>query len=115
MVAEGGMSMGVYIKGMELPDNCYTCPFMFHQRRAPEVWCTAIENHWLDLRKVLSCDRHDDCPLVHVPPHGRLIDQDAILREVIHGDYPNQWIDKNELLRLFRNAPTVIEAEEGEV
>jgi len=49
-----------------------------------------------------------------VPPHGRLIDQDAILREIIHGDYPNQWIDKNELLRLFRNAPAVIEAEEGE-
>lgn len=51
---------------------------------------------------------------VPVPPHGRLIDQDAILREVIRGDYPNQWIDKDELLRLFRNAPTIIPASEVE-
>lgn len=53
-----------------------------------------------------------DCTAVPVCPHGRLIDQDAILRQVIRGDYPNQWIDKDELLRLFRNAPTVIPASE---
>lgn len=54
----------------------------------------------------------DGVEAISVPPHGRLIDQDAILREVIRGDYPNQWIDKNELLRLFRNASTVIPASE---
>lgn len=51
---------------------------------------------------------------VPVPPHGRLIDADAILQEATKGEEPFDWIDKNELLRLFFDAPTILEAEEGE-
>ena len=50
--------------------------------------------------------------IIPVQPHGRLIDQDAILREV--DDYPNQWMLKNALLQLFHNAPTVIPASKEE-
>lgn len=49
-----------------------------------------------------------------VPPHGNLKDADAILQEATKGEEPFDWIDKNELLRLFFDAPTIIEAEEGE-
>lgn len=47
-----------------------------------------------------------------IPQHGRLIDADAILQEATKGEEPFDWIDKNELLRLFFDAPTIIEAEE---
>ena len=109
--------MSVLIRGMEMPDNCYVCPFMFHQRRAPEVWCTAIENHWLDLRKVLSCDRHNNCPLISVPEHGRLIDADALLskdRQIYRSDGAaigaRRYIEFSEI----EDDPTIIPAEEGE-
>ena len=110
--------MSVLIRGMEMPDNCYVCPFMFHQRRAPEVWCTAIENHWLDLRKVLSCDRHNNCPLISVPEHGRLIDADALYEDcALDHNYEVAATTTciNEYMQIkIDDAPTIIQAEEGE-
>ena len=49
---------------------------------------------------------------VPVPPHGKLFDADAILQEATKGEEPFDWIDKNELLRLFFDAPTLIPASE---
>lgn len=100
--------MGVYIN-MKMPENCDDC------RLNNGISCYAVPEYTEDGVVGRTEDRPDWCPLVPIPPHGRLIDQDAILREVIRGDYPNQWIDKNELLRLFRNAQTIIEAEEKKV
>lgn len=69
--------------------------------------------------------RRDDCPLVPVPKHGRLIDADAMLMRINHavmesymdgvcyGVHPNQ--EYLDLLReIIDDAPTVIPAEEGE-
>ncbi len=96
--------MGVYIKGIEMPRHCGECGI---------EWC----DRWKQLvvaGMAIAKERPSDCPLVPVPPHGRLIDQDAILKTVIRGDYPNQWIDKGELLTRFRNAPTIIQSSEEE-
>lgn len=98
--------MSILIKGMEMPKNCNECKF----------------GTWSNLHQTAACKRHDFepcfkdhsreymekradfCPLVEVPtPHGDLIDADK-LRE----DYPM------ENLYMIDNAPTVIEAEEGE-
>lgn len=96
--------MSVLIRGMEMPDCGYVCLKVFANG---EVLMTKEQRGAL----VITGIKDKVGTAIPVPPHGRLIDQDMILREVIHGDYPNQWIDKNELLRLFRNAPTIIEAE----
>jgi hypothetical protein len=59
---DGGMSMGVYIKGMEMPDKCGHCRF------ATAFECEVTKNFITTFNV-----RQADCPLVPVAPHGRLI------------------------------------------
>ena len=49
--------MGVYIKGMEKPENCEICPYAFCH---------------LDTR---------NCPIIELPDHGDLIDRDALISD----------------------------------
>lgn len=68
--------MGVYIKGMEMPGRCGSCP-CFHAEHP--IYCRAVK---ADRSKRIAAPyglpRPDWCPLVEVPPHGRLIDADAL-------------------------------------
>ena len=82
--------MSVLIEGMKKPDNCDICPYAF-------------------------CHLVNDCPIIDVPtPYGRLIDADALRFEIekyfaglpIQGHY--------DMLKLVDEAPTIIEAEEGQ-
>ena len=117
---------GVYIKGMEMPKNCVLCPFHLLWPLDDEVQCLANRWLWCDGQK-----RHDDCPLIGIPPHGRLIDADALMHEFEkaqrtmeqHGrEYSCSFMsDSNELSTewycvedMLENAPTILEAEEGE-
>lgn len=59
--------MGVYIKGMEIPKCCGYCPIEYKN------YCMIKPS-----LRVESADRHPRCPLIPVPPHGRLIDADKI-------------------------------------
>ena len=83
--------MSVLIKGMEMPQTCDDC-FL------PLCYCP------------YAMKPDGNCPLVEVPPHGRLIDADTI-----------HWIEgKDEqdkpiyLLLKFQveELPTIIESEE---
>jgi hypothetical protein len=65
--------MGIYIKGMEMPKICGQCQIKLG------IDCEL----WRHVRSV-SLDRHKDCPLIEIPPHGRLIDADA-LADVFRG------------------------------
>lgn len=58
--------MGVYIKGMEMPEHCGVCRF------AVDGWCYAYGKPNIDA--LANDGRTNFCPLVPVPPHGRLID-----------------------------------------
>ena len=60
--------MSVLIKGMEMPKNCKDCPFSDH-----EAWCL-IPGSWRERYYCPDDERSNDCPLVEIPPHGRLID-----------------------------------------
>lgn len=48
--------MGVYIKGIEKPKSCNTCPFSGYDERQGLIYCR-IDNE--DIEQVLR----DDCPL----------------------------------------------------
>lgn len=99
--------MGVYIKGMEMPKSCYVCRF-----------CDGTEETEIGVCAYCCVDggyreayASNDFPLVPVPPHGRLIDADALVADTSfydggdwHYGYSTKQID---------NAPTIIEAEEG--
>ena len=89
--------MGVYINGFPLPNNCGACPLRL-------AWCR---------ERIYMVNRPDRCPLVPVPPHGRLIDADACLALINDSTILSDFL-KCIINPLIRGEPTVIEAEEGE-
>ena len=56
--------MSVLIKGMEMPHSCASCLWEFQN------YCCLIH------KKVESCDRHPDCPLVEVNTDCIYLEQD---------------------------------------
>ena len=65
--------MSVLIKGMEMPKSCEKCPCKTADAFGG-LGCQTTG--YIPLRKA-NQDRPDWCPLVEIPPHGRLIDADA--------------------------------------
>lgn len=87
--------MGVYIKGMEMPKD-------------GELLCINIQpDGKVCINLDLECEKVGEA--VHVPPHGRLIDLDAIPKEAWRGE-------KEDLVDELILAPTIIPAsgKEGE-
>ena len=68
--------MSVYIDGLDMPKSCFECPFMYARR-----YCAVnskIEFNDADYSEVKG--RYIGCPLFDVPPHGDLIDRDAMIK-----------------------------------
>lgn len=105
--------MGVYIN-MEMPKSCHCCLMCVQVSDGDIDW------HWeccllADKVARYATERISGCPLVPVPPHGRLVDADRILSEQMKRKYyhlPNG--DTAIPVIDIEHAPTVIEAEEGE-
>lgn len=64
--------MSVLIRGMKMPESCSQCNF-----------CQGFE--CLALKRTFNLISKEECPLVEVPPHGRLIDADAMNEK--YGDW----------------------------
>jgi hypothetical protein len=67
------MSMSVLIKGIEMPENCWDCSLLNASSCPCKNYSSALE---------YTTSRHPDCPLIHIPPHGRLIDADALVEDL---------------------------------
>jgi hypothetical protein len=107
--------MSVVIPDMEMPKSCYSedefCPFhtfVFDLNGGKNI-CTQLE-------KTASRDKRlEDCPLIELPSHGRLVDKDAILKraeELVANNYAD--VPTIGLSIAFGLAPTVLEASKGE-
>ena len=108
--------MSILINDMEFPTSCLECPLTDGHSAS----CLITEQSvYFFINK-----RHNDCPLVPIPPHGRLIDADALIRG-IKADAIWEYEPTNEydsgiragamaVMRSVRNAPTIIPAEESE-
>ena len=113
--------MGVYITGMEMPKSCRDCGI-----EQEGFWCGALDGY--QNTRCFTNERREDCPLIEIPPHGRLIDESAIelskyenaAHDALHNGKGSILYDSGVLAgaraitRLVRNAPTIIPAEEGE-
>lgn len=108
--------MSILIKGMKMPKNCDSCRFMVFEDTncisVPELFCgcpivfRAHPQH--------EDHRPDYCPLTELPPHGRLIDADALpLSLVTINDLPTRGGLAVYRTRDVTAAPTIIEAEEN--
>lgn len=94
---------GIYIPGMEMPKNCASC----------DVACAPYLDRGLDglLAKICHGEsRRNDCPLIHVPDHGRLIDAGYVMNNM-RSEHPYV---QNAIRATISVAPTIIPAEEGE-
>lgn len=108
--------MSVLIKGMEMPPSCRYCEFR-HLSLTQNAFCTAAQKtiDYMDERT----KRLDNCPLIELPPHGRLVDadaleQDAQKRLLMCNKNNNQFQKPYEVMRAIVLAPTIIEAEGSE-
>ena len=107
----------ILIKNVEMPTNCYKCPM--RRRDGMDLVCPIAHERFSVADVNILEYRHKNCPLVPVPPHGRLIDEAVLWVEI------NKICDRRDagiitdltclqqLLSAVRHAPTVIEAEEG--
>lgn len=94
--------MSVLIRGIEMPKNCAEC----------KMWsiCDCLKE-FDDYESLLYAVDYgdwviaDDCPLVELPPHGRLIDADELVRIWTGAKF------YGNIKPIVDARPTVIEAE----
>lgn len=101
--------MSILIKGMEMPKNCKECKMWsicecLNDFEDFESICYAVEDGDLV--------RDKNCPLIELPPHGRLGDLDELYKVANMAD--DFGADTLDMLKLIADTPTVIEAEGGE-
>lgn len=113
--------MSVLIKGMEMPTRCFACPMCDE-----EVNCIISHGSYIEYREVdpnvAIQERPSWCPIVKIPPHGRLGDLDKLEQMFVDIDNaPYSGFDGEESFysaedaaQIIRLTPTVIPAEEGE-
>ena len=114
--------MSVLIKGMEMPSSCEKCRFSgFGGLRNERVVCMFTgANAYMNEVQYL-----DDCPLIPVPPHGRLIDADALINKLqaLYNEREDEArytgskeikVSWDDAVYKIIDAPTIIPAEEGE-
>lgn len=88
--------MSILIKGTEMPVSCAECFAELYS------WCGITQKPISDITL-----RPQDCPLIEIPPHGRLIDADVLSQIYRFDDYGKAVVDCEDM----DNAPTIIEAE----
>lgn len=107
--------MSILIRGREMPENCQECVCLNDEY----FYCQAVGRKPQD-ENVIS-RRPDWCPIVYVPPHGRLIDADKLHKATYHrafetdGDTMWQsgcWVRYRAIEQVQDSQPTIIEAEE---
>ena len=97
--------MSVLIKGMEMPTNCLDCPFMVSSDGDNCILQSAEANanfeNWEQMKT--------GCPIIPVPPHGRLIDADALKENWCVTELGNKVVEVIEI----DAAPTIIPADQA--
>ena len=78
--------MSVYIKGMEMPQDCYDCLLSSEFNLYDEHGYCESGTECSLLKRVIDDDskRLDNCPIQSVPDHGRLIDADALFDFILN-------------------------------
>ena len=99
--------MSILIKGMEMPKSCCECMLA----KLSPTGETLICNY--NLSTVPWDEKPFDCPLVPVPPHGRLIDADELHKLFIKKGKEFKGIGGAMLAAAWciANAPTIIPAQ----
>lgn len=95
--------MSMLIIGVNPPKSCYACS-----------WYNKVECPVNDGRYYYRAQRHPSCPLIELPPHGRLIDVSTVEEIRFHDADGYHVINGEQFCELEIDADTVIEAEGSE-
>lgn len=98
--------MSVLIKGMEMPKGCASCP-LCDDECFGAYKCEAVQSWGSDT------ERASGCPLIPVPPHGRLIDASEAYDKIAEQEGGN-YVDMDAVGMGLDETPTVIPASEEE-
>lgn len=102
--------MGIYLPNMEMPTSC-PCELL---GIGYDLYCSFAGGIPARVKEYYECcqngTRPSWCPLVLVPPHGRCIDADKLVRE----NYGQYGAIDALALEAIKAAPTILESEEGE-
>ena len=102
--------MSILIKDMEMPKSCMNCIFCgFAGANCELALCQITGN----AQKHIPYSKMPDCPLVSVPPHGRLIDADELEYHADNVRDPMGRTEKTVMWEKIKAAPTIIPADEG--
>lgn len=110
--------MSLLIKGIKKPARCIDCVFMVSRSDDDCI----LQSDEANAKAKSWDDMMSGCPLVEVPPHGRLIDKDKLRRDLFvnfNGDripfydcdnFPTT-LTYRDLHSILSEQPTIIEAE----
>lgn len=110
--------MSILIKGMKMPTSCSDCgQFRWSNFLQSDV-CRIAEaiggNGLFKFEEEGIAKRPSWCPLVEVPPHGRLIDADDVFHVLTSYYHHSADIQHEALKEALARVSTIIEAEEGD-
>lgn len=94
--------MSVLIRNMDMPKTCEGCPL----QHSEYLECKITGEPTWDWENAEAKYKSVNCPIDEIPPHGRLVDADALLTSDLGGEP-----FKSVIRRVLMQAPTVIEAE----
>ena len=110
--------MSILIKGVEMPTSCARCPMLEGDRL--DGLCHAA-SRWLDDDEYwkwyvypegdMDDSKPCNCPLVHVPPHGDLIERDTAYDKIAEQEGGN-YVDMDAVDMGLNETPVIIPAEE---
>ena len=100
---------------MEMPKNCFECPFSIIDDTADGAWCNALAQQVY----CTSDGRDEDCPIICALPegHGRLVDADAlnsILEHRVREGFTIFTVRDIVEASLQQYSPTIVPAERRE-
>ena len=102
----------ILIKGMEMPENCSLCKLAQYRVFACTIMCPITRQIVGYYDEGFHQEEHA-CPLVLLlEGHGRLIDADALKKE-IDANRPGRIYEDGWTLTVVDHAPTIVPAEGG--
>ena len=108
----------ILIPNMEMPTRCWGCPLSggYEIARGSEVVLSAVNCRLTRKLMKRADERPSDCPLIELPPHGRLIEDTALDNMSMwntNREYDRGWDSAVQAAKnRIKSAPTIIESEE---
>lgn len=92
-----------------MPQGCFSTDEICFAYDGVECHCSLAPDKIVHFSARVKNERPSWCPLIEIPPHGRLIDADALVDELIKRSRTNPMPLLGQMVDF---SPTIIESEE---